>query len=166
MIASGNVVAGLVDALRAADGFRAPSAAGADVPVFDGAIVGGGSVTSSVVVGGDGEPDGVQRPVSFQSGWHDLGLTMDEQGSVQCSIVVWSGDANPDTFATQRSTAYTILADVDAAIRSSVTAAALGVNQLLWCHIASGDLIQGVTSKGARTNLQFTVAYQALLVGP
>ena len=162
-VAAGSVVSGLVTALRAATGFRAPTETGTDIVVFDGAIVGGGSFSSAVVIGGDGDPDGVQRPVRFQTGWHDLDLTMDETGSIQCAVVVWSGSADPTTFSDQRTSAFDILDDVDTAIRASNDSADLAVTALLWCHISGGELRQGIESAGTRSVLSFTVDYRANL---
>jgi hypothetical protein len=162
-VAAGDVVTGLVTVARAATGFRAPTESGSDVPVFDGAIVSGSSVGTAVVIGGTGEPDGPQRPVRFQSGWHDLDLTLEERGTVQCSIVVWSGDANPDTFADQRAAAFAVLEDLDTALRSYTGSLDAGVTRVLWTVLSGGELLQGVTSKGTRTNLQFGIDYYAYL---
>lgn len=158
-----DAIDGLITTLQAATGFRAPTVAGSDIPVFDGAYPNGGSNFSCVVVGSDGDPNSVQRPGRLTSEWHDLDLTTDETGQIQCAIVVWSGDANPSTFGDQRSDALDILQDVDAAVRASNTAMALGVTQLLWSKIDSAELIQWVTEKGTVTRLPFTFSYRALL---
>jgi hypothetical protein len=160
--AASDVITGLVTTLRAATGFRAPTTAGTDVPVFDGPIYGGGSNFSAVVIGADGLEDATQRPVRFTSEWHDMDLTTDEVGTIQCAVLVWSGDANADTIATQRAAALAILQDVDTAVRASNTAAALGVTQLLWSKIDSGEMFQ-TTADGTETRLTFTYSYRALL---
>lgn len=157
------VVDGLVAALRAASGFRSPLEEGTDVPVYDGAIVSSDSALSCVVVGSDGDVGGVQRPFRFTSEWHDMDFSTDETGQIQCAVVVWSGDANPDTFADQRALAVGVLQDVDEALRASVTAASLGVTRLLWSKVDSGELIQAATSRGIETRLPFTYGYRALL---
>lgn len=162
-VAAGSVVSGLVAALRAATGFRGPTETGADIVVFDGAVVGGGSFATAVVIGGNGDPEDVQRPVRFQTGWHDMDLTMDEQGTIQCAVIVWSGDANLDTFSDQRTSAFAILEDADQALRASVDAANLSVTQLLWLHVSGGELAQGISDRGTRTVLSFTIDYRAIL---
>jgi hypothetical protein len=161
--AAGDVVTGLVTVARDSAGFRDPSTNGTDVPVFDGSIVSGSSAGTAVVIGGTGEPDGLQRPVRFQSGWHDLDRTLEERGTVQCSVVTWSGDANPTTFADQRATVFDALADLDAALRANNLVLDVGVSRVLWTVISGGELLQGVTSKGTRTNLQFGIDYYAYL---
>lgn len=160
--AAPSVVNALVTVLRAATGFKAPTETGSDVPVFNGTVVGGGSMTSAVIVGGDGS-DGVQRPVRFTSEWHDLNRTLLESGQVQCVAVVWSGDANPDVYSDQRGTAFATLTAVDGAIRGLPASTALSVAQVEWCRISSGECIQYPFNKGTRTDLQFTVDYQAVL---
>lgn len=161
-IAAGDVVAGIVTALRAATGFRAPTeTGGSDIVVFDGAVESQSSNMQCVVVGSDGDPSSVQEPVRFQSEWHDMDLSMDEQGVIQCAIVVWSGDT--DAISSQRTTIFGILEDVDAALRASIDAANLTVAQLLWCHVSGGVLMQGVTNDGTESRLPFTINYRALL---
>jgi hypothetical protein len=162
-VAAGDVVTGLVTVTRAAAGFKNPTANTAGVPVYDGSIVSGASVGSAVVIGGTGEPDGLQRPVRFQSGWHDLDRTLEERGTVQCSVVVWSGDANPDTFSDQRAAAFAVLEDLDTALRDTAGDLDAGVTRVLWTVVSGGELLQGVTSKGTRTNLQFGIDYFAYL---
>lgn len=157
-----DVVTGLVAALQAADGFRHPAVTGDDVPVYDGAIYGEGRNTRAVVIGSDGSEDQVQRPARFTSDWHDYDLTTDEAGTIQCAVVVWSGDSEPDTVATQRGQAVGILQDVDTAVRTSITAATLGVTQLLWSKIDAGEIVQ-ITVDGTETRLSFQFSYRALL---
>lgn len=157
-----DVIDGLVSTIRAAASFRAPDEAGSTVPVFDGAVYGAGSNFSAVVIGSNGLEDATQRPFRFTSEWHDLDLTTDETGQVECAVLVWSGDANPDTPATQRATAVGLLQDIDAAVRASNTAIALGVTQLLWSKIDSGECFQ-TTENGTETRLTFTYSYRALL---
>ena len=157
------VIDALVTNLRAATGFRAPSEAGTDVPVFDGGYPSGGKNSQLVVIGSDGERGGVQRPFRFTSDWHDLDMTTDETGTVQCAVVVWGGEAKPTTFASQRATAVEILQNVDEALRASVSAASLGVAQLLWSKVDAGEMVQGVTDYGTETRLTFTYGYRALL---
>lgn len=162
--AADSVVTGLVDALRLTAGFCDPAAQdGTDVPVYDGAIVSDDRAHSCVVVGADGDTGGVQRPFRFTSEWHDLDMTTDEQGQIQCAVVVWSGDANADTYADQRSTAVEILQDVDQALRASISAAQLGVTSLLWSKVDAAELIQSATARGTETRLPFTYGYRALL---
>lgn len=161
--AANDVVTALVTALRAATGFRAPTEAGTDVAVFDGPIYGEGSNFSAVTIGADGLPEGNQRPFRLTSEWHDLDLTTDETGTIQCAIVVWSGDANPDTAADQRATAVGILQDVDEALRASNVAAALGVDRLLWSKIDSAEMFQ-TFAEGTETRIAFTYSYRALLI--
>lgn len=161
--AGGDVVTTLVSVLRAATGFRAPTETGSDIVVFDGPVVGGGSFPSSVVIGGSGEPEDVQRPVRFRSEWHDFDLTMDEQGTIECAVVVWSGEAHADVFADQRAAVFDILEDVDTAIRSGNTAAALAMSPLLWAHVSGGELRQASASGGTRSVLNFTIDYRAQL---
>jgi len=158
-----DVISGLVTALQAATGFRAPTEAGTDVPVYDGPVYGDGSNFSFVCIGADGSDNPQQRPARFTSDWHDMDLTTAEEGVIQCAVVVWAGDANPDTAADQRGTAVGILQDVDEAIRASNTAMALGVTTLLWSKIDAGEIFQEVNENGTETRITFTYSYRALL---
>ena len=160
--AASDVVDGLVTTLRAATGFRAPTEAGTDVPVFNGPVFGAGSNFSAVTIGSDGTEDPTQRPFRFTSEWHDMDLTADEVGTVQCAVIVWAGDANADTAAEQRATAVGILQDVDEACRASNTSIALGVTTLLWSKIDAAECFQ-TFADGTETRLAFTYSYRALL---
>lgn len=134
-----------------------------DVPVYDGVIVASDSnLDGCVVIGSDGS-DGAQRPFRLDHPWHDFELTTDENGQIQCVVVVWSGDANPDTFATQRGQALAILQDVDTELRTNISSSELGVSQLLWSKVDSADMVQMVMKDGTETRLPFTVGYRALL---
>lgn len=162
--AAPSVVNALVTVLRAASGFKAPTESGGDVPVFSGTVVGGGSMASAVIIGGDGAPgEDIQRPVEWASDWHDLNRTLLEQGQVQCAAVVWSGDANVDVYADQLTAAFAVLNAVDTAIRGVPAATALGVAQVQWCRTSGGQVIQHPFNKGTRTALQFTIDYEAVL---
>ena len=160
--AASDVVDGLVTTLRAGTGFRAPTEAGTDVPVFNGPVFGAGSNFSAVTIGSDGTEDPTQRPFRFTSDWHDVDLTADEVGTVQCAVVVWAGDANASTAADQRATAVGILQDVDQIIRATVAASELGVTDLLWSKIDSAECIQ-TFAEGTETRIPFTFGYRALL---
>ena len=160
--AADDVIDGLVTTLRAATGFRAPTEAGTDVPVFDGMEYGQGSNFSAVLIGDDGSGAPNQRPFRFTSEWHDLDYTVDEVGYIQCAVLVWSGDANASTQGTQRASAVTILKNVDTAVRATNVAAALGVTQLLWSKIDAAEMFQDLED-GWSTRLAFTYSYHALL---
>lgn len=164
-LALGNVIDGLITTLRAADGFKDPLLAGTDVPVFDGLIVTGDRMFEALVVGGDGGgmAEGPQRPGRFQSAWGPTNMTLEERGTVQCAVVVWGGESDYGINATQRTRVVDLLAAVDVALRSSIAAAALGVTELLWCHIAGGEIVQMPTDAGTETRYPFTVDYSAYL---
>jgi len=130
--------------------------------VFDGPIYGSGSNFSAVTIGSDGSGDPNQRPFRFTSEWHDMDYTVDEVGFIQCAVIVWSGDANPDTPATQRASAVELLQLVDETCRASNAAAALSVGQLLWSKVDQGEMFQTVAD-GTETRLAFTYSYHALL---
>ena len=157
------VIDALVTNLRAATGFRAPSEAGSDVPVFDGGYPSGGKNARLVVIGSDGDRGSVQRPFRLTHDWRDLDMTTDESGVVTAAVVVWGGEAKPTTFASQRATAVGILQDVDEALRGSVSAASLGVAQLMWIKVDAAEMVQGVTDYGTETRLIFTLGYRAVL---
>jgi len=158
-----DAISGLVTVLRAGTGFRAPTEAGTDVPVYDGPAYGDGSNFTFVCIGADGSDNPVQRPFRLTSDWHDMDRTTDEIGTIQCGLVVWSGDANPDTPADQRGTAVGILQDIDQIIRASVAASDLGSDSLLWSKIDAAEAIQEVNENGTETRIPFTVSYRALL---
>lgn len=135
-----------------------------DVPVYDGAIVAGDSNFTCVVIGSNGDPRSSQQTASFTHTWHDFEMTTDEVGQIQCAVAVWGGDSDADVFARQRAIAVGVLQEIDQTVRASITASQLGVDELLWSKIDSGQLIAEPAANGTMTRLPFVYGYSALLI--
>lgn len=154
-----SVVDGLVTTLRAASGLGTPGDSSGDVPVYDGPVPTNEPVLTFVAVGWDGNDESDGRAVSFTQDWHDIGGTAsrDEDTEVQCWLACSDGGSD---FSTLRSTASTTFGLVSDALRATP---ALGLTSALWCHITSGEVVQGVSPAGAFVGIQFTVSVRSLI---
>ena len=130
-----------------------------DVPVMDADddLGAGGDLRAAVVLGTDTGDEG--RCGVFTQEYHDLGsvATRDDIGSIDAQVFAQSGN---DDLAVLRAAAFDVLADVESALRSSVT---LGVASAIRIELAGGDVFQGRTEDGAFVEVRFQLAYTALI---
>lgn len=150
------VAGGLVATLQAATGFRAPTEAGSDVPVYDGPPTPKGQLLQFVSVGWAGDSESAAGTFTGDHVGFGIGSNREETGSIDCVLLVGSGDSS---FVTIRATAASILGDVSDAIRATP---ALGLGTVVqWAHITNGSWSQGLAAKGAFVKVTFTVEYLA-----
>jgi hypothetical protein len=165
----GQVVDGLLAVMRARSGYRAPSTASDDIPVFDGPQVAAleENTTRFLVIGWAGDVPGDRD--SGTAGQQLIALASsnrptEENGTVSCLAVAQIGDQDP---ATVRAQALAIIGDVDTALRGQPAGPTLGIDpgtgngQLLWALVGDQARVTQYSAGGSVCEIEFSVVYKA-----
>ncbi len=126
--------------------------------VFDGVPVTSDYITDAVIIGNQpGKDDGAAGLITQD--YHEVGVgaKRDEKGEIRCAAMSQTGD---DTLATVRRNVLATVAAVEAALRASVN---LGLADLLYVEVQTGEMFQGATTRGVFAECRFTIAYTALI---
>ncbi|MFD7774261.1 hypothetical protein [Streptomyces sp. NPDC059753] len=86
--------------------------------------------------------------------------TRNESFAITCYAESWAGDKD---MALRRASVFTLLAQVEEALRATDTAPEAPTlnGTVLWAHLTTGSLSQAQTENGALAALVFTVSCQA-----
>jgi hypothetical protein len=130
-----------------------------NVLVIDGPLLLDASRPNILFVGGSpSDKDMLVPDGTFEQAWGELGARARyENLTVTCELWVRAGDTD---LSARRATTQTILAAVEAALRTDLT---LSVGRLMWCEVRTGQLYQGQSQQGASLRLPFTIAARARL---
>jgi hypothetical protein len=138
---------------------------GLDWPVIDGSGVSEDYGFRYVMIGvEDPDNDEAALAVEVQQEWLYIGgQSRQEDGTVSCCAVAWSGDSgggdNADAAAKPvRDQAYEQVAAFEQALRATPD---LGVDGLLWAELRTGSLSQWPTDTGTIAFVFFQVHYRA-----
>jgi hypothetical protein len=119
-----------------------------DVRVLDGPGISDDSTSLWLFVGDD-DPDSTDAPtaVDGSQSWAGLGRrSRDEEFTVWCTAVAWSGD---DPLKPVRDAAYGIVVQMEASITGDPTLGGIA----LWCGLGTVRLRQNVTDRGAEAHV-------------
>jgi len=124
--------------------------------VYDGPQVTKSYPKQFVAVGWDGEEGGGGEAATFSQRWGPLGARRrEEDGTITCAAVAWSGDTKTPAVRNRREEAFALLAACENALRADPP---LGAT-VRWGEVAGGSLIQEQTGEGVRVRVPFTVSY-------
>jgi hypothetical protein len=126
------------------------------IRIFDGIEIDMSYPGDAIAIGHDGNLEGDEvNPGSFRQEYKQLGaISKFEMGSLNCFL--WS--ANGTTSLTDRRTAaFTLLGDVEAAIRADVSFSGL----VLFSAMEQAQVIYRQTANGAGVGILFTITYQS-----
>lgn len=96
-----------------------------------------------------------QDPSSMGGGWRD------EAGEVDCTAVVWTGDA--DKLDEIRAAADGIVADCEAAVNADPQLGGLLQPANHFAHLTALDVREAHTDKGPFVEVVFTISYSTVL---
>lgn len=130
-----------------------------NVLVNDGPVLTDVSRPNILFVGAQpSDEQGTQSDGEFEQAWGELGARARyETMTVACEL--WVRDGSTD-MSTRRTLARTLLAAVEAAVRTDFT---LSIARMMWCEIKSGQLRQIQTKQGGTVAVPFIVAAKARL---
>lgn len=154
------VVDALVETMRSTSGFRAPSAAGSGIPVYDSVEVDGQEerpIGTYLVVAYPGDVDSPTEGGRSTQTPGPMGTTrpMDEDGSVELVAVVQTGDH--DGVSAVRAAAVAVMAAVESALRSDPTLGGV----VYWCLPEGGSSFKQYLADGIVVEVAFAVNYYA-----
>jgi len=165
------VVTALVEAMRAVDGYRAPTdVTSTGITVYDSTEVGlvEEHPTRFLVIAWSGDPDRGEDSGQADHAVAAIASTtrpVEETGTIRCLAVAQLGDATLDggSVATARSDAYALLHAVDLVCRGSSPGPTLGLDssagQLLWAQVTRHRVAQYL-DQGTSCELDFDVSYR------
>lgn len=95
----------------------------------------------------------------WEQTWHELGGTppRDERGIIRCTVVSQRGDTD---LSVARAAAFAHLGHVENVCRADFD---LDVANLQWLEVQSGSVRQGQTPRGCYCEIEFRVAYTAII---
>ena len=122
--------------------------------VFDGPSLTADSLTEYVVIGGTEDPGDNAGEITQE--WNGIGAkARQEQGEVQCAVLVSTGD---DTVKTARDRALAIRGEIETALRADPSLG--GVLAPGWAHLNESTAVQLRNTNGLAVRLPFRVTYQ------
>lgn len=129
-----------------------------DVLVYDG--YGLSDDPGDILMVGVDDPDSV-RPANAGESFHEWAAiggsrTHDQQGTVTCAALAWSGDMDPKAV---RDRAYAIVSEVAQILRDTP---ALGVPSVAWCTLGQSEtLSQNIDDAGCSALVVFSIRFRA-----
>lgn len=125
------------------------------VTIYDGVEIDSSEPTSWISIGHDGSEDGEVTAANVRNEYKTLGAkSMYETGSLNCTLVNWSGDTN---LSACRTAAYGLLSKVDTVIRADPSFSGV----VLYSGLENHTPTYLQTNNGAAVQINFTILYQA-----
>jgi glutamate mutase epsilon subunit len=160
-----DVVAGLLSTMRARPGYRDPAAVAASslIPVYRSWQTGlsEDATRAYLVVAWSGTPANRADAGLFRQSVATTGrVTRDEDGEVRCLAVAQVGESEFGDVAATEAAAFTILADVEDALRVDPTLG-LSPNPRLVVELMEAAAIRSYPAAGCVSEIEFTVRYRA-----
>lgn len=138
----------VITALRAASSLSG-------VRIYDGIEVDSSDPTNWISIGHDGTEDGEVVMANVRNEYKALGAkSMFEDGSLNCSLVSWSGDTD---LSTCRIGAYALLDAVDTVIRTDPSFGGV----VLYSGLDSNSPMYMQTNQGSAVQINFSIVYRA-----
>jgi hypothetical protein len=143
-----NLVDAIVTALRSAASLTG-------VTIYDGIEIDSSDPTNWISIGHDGTEDGEVIAATVRNEYKALGAkSMFENGSINCTLVSWTGDTN---LSTCRIGAYALLDAVDTVIRTDPSFGGV----VLYSGLDNNSPSYLQTQAGSGVQINFTITYRA-----
>lgn len=127
--------------------------------VYDGPFLSDDTPRTAIYVGYDGNPEGdLQAITGWEQSWVGLGTaSKDENFSIQCAVISWSGDTD---IALQRGEAFTVFGLIADQLRACATGGSFGLPQPTTVALAGGEVYQEHGNFGLQIRINFSVSVQ------
>ena len=143
-----NLIDAVVAALKAASSLSG-------VTIYDGIEIDSSDPLNWISIGHDGSEDGEVIAANVRNEYKVLGAkSMYENGSLNCTLVSWTGDTN---LSACRTSAYSLLSAVDTVIRTDPSFGGV----VLWSGLENHTPTYLQTNQGSGVQINFTIFYQA-----